>query len=82
MSILIAKIMYLLKNFYLIDATTVAPYNMGADVHAVLFQVSSSDSKTYFVKMKQAHFDDMSTIAPLPQPNLLAQVVRPCLILV
>ena len=49
-----------LQTHYLIKVTMLKQLALGADINACVFEAQSSDEKSYFVKVKNGHSDEMN----------------------
>lgn len=67
-----------LRTYYRIEATALALLPLGADMNASIYKVQASDQKTYFVKLKRGHFQDVNIeILELLQMAGIRQLIAP-----
>ncbi|MDX8430447.1 MAG: aminoglycoside phosphotransferase family protein [Candidatus Algichlamydia australiensis] len=67
-----------LKSFYQIEVSSLIFIPVGADIHASLFKIESTDQKIYFVKVRRGPFHDGSTeILELLRKNGVQHLIQP-----
>lgn len=67
-----------LKTYYLIEVAMLHLLPLGADMNASVYKVQSSDQKSYFVKIRRGHPDDISVaILELLQSAGIREIIFP-----
>jgi spectinomycin phosphotransferase len=67
-----------LRVYYCIEAVALTLLPIGADVNASVYKIQATDHKTYFVKVKQSPFSDVSSaILELLQRAGIEQLIAP-----
>lgn len=67
-----------LSVYYWIEVTAIALLPIGADMNASIYKVQSSDQKTYFVKLRRDHSDDVNiAVLELLQMAGIQQLIPP-----
>lgn len=74
------RIIESLKIYYGIEAISLTPLLLGADMNASTYKVQAGNQRSYFVKLKQSHNHDIgvATLALLHQEGI-QQVILPCM---
>lgn len=67
-----------LSTYYFIEVTALILLPLGADTNALVYKVEASDQKSYFVKLKQEHFEEIGiAILELLQKEGVQQIIPP-----
>jgi spectinomycin phosphotransferase len=67
-----------LSTYYCIKATKLTLLPLGADMSASIYKIQDCDQKSYFVKLKEGHFDDVNIeIIKLLQKAGIEQLIMP-----
>lgn len=67
-----------LSAYYRIGVTALSLLPVGADTNASIYKVQASDHKTYFVKLKRGHFNDVNiAVLDLLQMAEIQQLIPP-----
>jgi len=68
-----------LSAYYWIEVSSIALLPVGADMNASIYKVQANDQKTYFVKLRRGHSQDINNVAILDllQTSGIKQVIPP-----